>query len=321
MQESDYSKIASATPFSTANGDANCDLSVNVLDITTIVSYMLNQNPTPFLFTAADVNNDNKINILDIIGLVQLISGTKSCPLSALVALSDRPAYYEIKNDKLEIANEGNVAGIQFVIEDIRQKDKDKIRTNNQQSTTNKMQALRILSLQKGFEFAYAVVDNHIIGILFSLTGKVIPEGNQELFRFEGIDISKIEVSEIFGGDLNGSYVPVLKKGQQSSIKLPEGFNLTVQPNPFTSSTVISWQLAEEAKVNISIYDLEGRKLANIINKMQEAGSYSVTWSPKSNFKLQIPNSKLNSGIYICHLEAKTENKKITKDVKIILMK
>ena len=75
---------------------------------------------------------------------------------------------------------------------------------------------MKIFSLQKGFEFAYGVVDDYIIGILFSLTGKEIPAGDQELFRFEGIDINEIEISEIFGGDLTGDYVPVLKKGQQS---------------------------------------------------------------------------------------------------------
>jgi len=56
LQESDSSNIVTATPFDAANGDANGDLAVNVLDITTIVSYMLNQSPNPFLFDAADVN-------------------------------------------------------------------------------------------------------------------------------------------------------------------------------------------------------------------------------------------------------------------------
>jgi len=321
LQENDNSKKVTATPFDAANGDANGDLAVNVLDITTIVSYMLNQSPSPFLFDAADVNYDNDINVLDIIGLVQLISGDKSVPLTAFVDVSKETAYYDIADNILLLENEGNVAALQFKIRAKSQKLKAKSQkptANNQQPTINN---LKIFSLAKGFEFAYGVVDDHIIGILFSLTGKVIPEGNQELFRFEGIDARNIDIINIFGGDLNGDYVPVLQKGQQVNPRIPDNFALNVYPNPFYSSTVIRYKLAEESRINISIYDLEGRKLANIINKMQEAGSYSVTWSPKSNFKLQTSNSKLNSGIYICHLEAKTESKTILKDVKIILMR
>ena len=47
MQESDYSKSVTATPFSAANGDANGDMSINVLDIITIVNYILLNNPKP----------------------------------------------------------------------------------------------------------------------------------------------------------------------------------------------------------------------------------------------------------------------------------
>jgi len=47
MLETDYSKKVTATPFNAANGDANGDLEVNVLDITTVVAYMLNQSPNP----------------------------------------------------------------------------------------------------------------------------------------------------------------------------------------------------------------------------------------------------------------------------------
>jgi len=308
MIESDYSKKVTATPFDAANGDANGDLSVNVLDITTIVAYMLNQNPSPFLFDAADVNYDGQINVLDIIGLVQLISGDKSAPLTAFVDISDQKAFYELINNKLLLESEGNVAAMQFKFKVQGLKAKVK--------SVKILNELKIFSMAKGFEFAYSVVDDHIIGILFSLTGKEIPAGDQELFKFEGIDISKIEVSEIFGGDLTGNYVPILKKGQQVNLQTPDDYDLKVQPNPFTQSTVISWQLAEEAMVDVLIYNLKGEKIKQIKNTYQPAGIYQQTWNATDN-----NGKKLTAGIYICHFEAKTENQKITKDVKIILMK
>ncbi len=55
------------------HGDANCDGFVNVLDIITIVNYIMGLNPTPFCFDEADVNDDLIINVLDIIGTVNII--------------------------------------------------------------------------------------------------------------------------------------------------------------------------------------------------------------------------------------------------------
>ncbi|MDD5508893.1 MAG: HYR domain-containing protein [Bacteroidales bacterium] len=58
---------------SALSGDANCDGIVNVLDIITIVNYIMGQNPSPFCFDEADTNDDLMINVLDIIGTVNVI--------------------------------------------------------------------------------------------------------------------------------------------------------------------------------------------------------------------------------------------------------
>ncbi|MDD5508892.1 MAG: dockerin type I domain-containing protein, partial [Bacteroidales bacterium] len=60
---------------SALSGDANCDGIVNVLDIITIVNYIMGQNPSPFCFDEADTNDDLMINVLDIIGTVNIIMG------------------------------------------------------------------------------------------------------------------------------------------------------------------------------------------------------------------------------------------------------
>ena len=54
------------------SGDANCDGIVNVLDTTTILNYILGQNPDPFCFNNADISGDGIINILDVIVLVNI---------------------------------------------------------------------------------------------------------------------------------------------------------------------------------------------------------------------------------------------------------
>lgn len=56
-------------------GDVNCDGVVDVLDVTTLINYILNMNPNPFNATAADVNADNGINVLDVTSLINIIIG------------------------------------------------------------------------------------------------------------------------------------------------------------------------------------------------------------------------------------------------------
>jgi len=55
------------------DGDANMDGSINIIDILSIVDYILGRNPQPFSLYNADINLDNQINILDIILLLNII--------------------------------------------------------------------------------------------------------------------------------------------------------------------------------------------------------------------------------------------------------
>lgn len=66
------------TPESPLYGDANGDGTVNVTDITTIVSYILGNNPTKFVFSMADAYTDGAINVTDIAATVGIIMNESS---------------------------------------------------------------------------------------------------------------------------------------------------------------------------------------------------------------------------------------------------
>ena len=66
------------TPESPLFGDANGDGTVNVTDITTIVSYILGNNPTKFVFNMADAYTDGAINVTDIAATVGIIMNESS---------------------------------------------------------------------------------------------------------------------------------------------------------------------------------------------------------------------------------------------------
>jgi hypothetical protein len=80
-----------------------------------------------------------------------------------------------------------------------------------------------------------------------------------------------------------------------------------VSPNPFNSSAVISYQLPQQAYVTMSIYDINGRQVAELINGNIAAGYHSAVWNGVT----------YPAGIYICRME--TEG--FVKSVRILLVK
>ncbi len=64
-------------------------------------------------------------------------------------------------------------------------------------------------------------------------------------------------------------------------------------PNPFNPKTVISYQLALNSEVDLSIYNLLGQKVSTLVSEKQPAGSYTV----------ELNASGFASGIYIYRLE------------------
>jgi hypothetical protein len=78
-------------------------------------------------------------------------------------------------------------------------------------------------------------------------------------------------------------------------------------PNPFNPVTTIAYQLSDQSKVDIRVYNVLGQKVATLANKVQEAGQYQV----------QFDAAQLSSGIYFVRMV--TDGKVFTR--KITLMK
>lgn len=65
-------------------------------------------------------------------------------------------------------------------------------------------------------------------------------------------------------------------------------------PNPFNPTTKIKYQLAQNAKVQLEVYDILGARVNTIVNKMQDAGVYELEFNGRD----------LASGVYTVILRA-----------------
>jgi len=77
-----------------------------------------------------------------------------------------------------------------------------------------------------------------------------------------------------------------------SKIALHQNF-----PNPFNPTTTIHYELESESLVNITIYDLLGAEVVQLINEVQQPGIKTTIWNGKDS-----EGKLVNGGVYIYKL-------------------
>jgi hypothetical protein len=73
---------------------------------------------------------------------------------------------------------------------------------------------------------------------------------------------------------------------------------LSNHPNPFTSSTTVSFELSRAAEVSVEVFDLTGRKVKSLAAGRAEAGGHRVTWDGTNE-----NGRRVASGIYFLRLD------------------
>ena len=81
---------------------------------------------------------------------------------------------------------------------------------------------------------------------------------------------------------------------------LPGSYNLSQNyPNPFNPSTKVEYNIPVYSFVNITIYDILGRKIKTLVNEFQNAGRYIVNWDGCDDY-----GKRVASGIYFCKMNS-----------------
>jgi hypothetical protein len=110
---------------------------------------------------------------------------------------------------------------------------------------------------------------------------------------------------------LLGYEVPKISKQTTASTKTYE-LAMNSHPNPFNPSTTIKYQLPENGKVSMRVYDLLGREVAALVNEIKDAGSYSVIFD----------GSRLASGFYFVRVQFESRNgRMLTQTLKVQMLK
>ena len=147
-----------------------------------------------------------------------------------------------------------------------------------------------------------------------SMTFKYLDVGNT------GLELSGYVAAQASSTNLwtfiNGSGYPVESRpANNKSIKLKERILTGVEdrggelptkfalyanyPNPFNPTTSINYDLSARAKVELTIYNIVGEKVVDVVNEEQGPGTFRATWDGRN------PNGQtVASGLYLYRLKA-----------------
>jgi len=209
------------------------------------------------------------------------------------------PQFAEIRGDSVGWGHEGVLGGVEFNV---------MVNDTIQEPYYFETPLIVGLVFKRGLLDKMGI-DPYTLSMYFAMV-----EDDSLMFDSTGISATTVDLNfnRIFSGVAHFSSLAILGETVTTQIdnntSIPAGFVLEQNyPNPFNPITVINYRLSADTELDLSIFDLAGRKVETLIKGFRSAGYYSITWDA----------SALSSGVYFYRM--KTRN--FTDTRKMILMK
>jgi hypothetical protein len=275
-------------------GDANLDGLVNVGDCITVVAYLIGRGTlSERQFDAADINGDDRVDIGDLQEVINSILEIVVPPYP-----TDIPVVVELKKDAEGSGDQITIplwadipveaSAVQF-----------EIAFDEDRFTALDISPGEIIS---DMTLDYTVGEGRLKGVIYDVGGNAFGPSTGDLlefnFRVEGNgDDSRegIMLEDFLIVNPAADFMPVDIKG-----RLPESFRLAQNyPNPFNAETRIRFDLPTASHVELSVYDLLGRRINVLLDNFLPAGSHQVNWDGRSG-----DGQVLATGVYFYRLRA-----------------
>jgi hypothetical protein len=143
-----------------------------------------------------------------------------------------------------------------------------------------------------------------LTGIDFGLCDMVLGIGwvNDSCVYVSGCDFvaNSVDYTDAFFNSMDDCIQSCVFVSNVEINQLPIAFNLYNNfPNPFNPITTLRYDLQEDVLVNVTIYDMMGRIVKNLVSSQQTAGYKSIKWNATND-----AGSPVSAGIYIYMIQA-----------------
>ena len=107
------------------------------------------------------------------------------------------------------------------------------------------------------------------------------PDGSEtEIVTYSSVPIELVGAEPVPGAQVDataGSEAPVHRG-------VPLEFSLApTEPNPFSNETTVRFTLPKAGKVNVSVFDVSGRRIATVLDEERAPGPHTVQYRPRAH--------------------------------------
>ncbi|MDD3732692.1 MAG: T9SS type A sorting domain-containing protein, partial [candidate division Zixibacteria bacterium] len=130
--------------------------------------------------------------------------------------------------------------------------------------------------------------------LVYDINGASLPSGTNDLFAIEGL--TDFEVTAVDLASAAGQYAAVSFGFAEPTV--PENFILYQNyPNPFNPDTRIDFTLPNATRVELTVFNILGKKVKVLADGEYNAGGHSVIWDGRDD-----DGAAVSSGIYFYRL-------------------
>jgi len=137
------------------------------------------------------------------------------------------------------------------------------------------------------------------------------------------VDIDNDGDMDLFSGSRSGGLYFYRNDGliedvtDYEIVQIPEQIYLYQNyPNPFNLTTKIRYDIPVNGFIELTIYNILGKKIKTLFSGFKNAGIYTTTWNGKDD-----NGNNVSSGIYFCKLHVDNNSSSYEKMMKIIVLK
>ena len=247
---------------SNMSGDLNDDMTINILDIVSVVNLILSggSNGTECELTDADMDSNGAVNILDVIQIINIVLGSARETVDGTVLVS-----YDITGNDLllKLSSDVSITGLELAFA-------SDYLLNIEDDNTNLYTA--------------TALDNDIQRyVAFSMENISFSDNSIEITLRDG-SLLDIEDIHMIVSSSQGTQVPVVwDVAEIKSFELSQ-----LQPNPFNPTTQVLYDVHKSGNMQLAVYNILGQKIATLHEGFIGEGSHMFTWDAGG----------LSSGIY-----------------------